>query len=237
MILITICGRGGSRGVPDKNIRIIDGRPLIWYTIDIAREFSSLFPSVIGLSTDSNEIRKVAAERGLVTGYDRPAGLAVDSAGKIAAIGDLLLFEENRRNKRFEYILDLDITSPIRSLDDLKKAFQIIKGSDQALNLFSVSPARRNPYFNMTEEKEDGFVGLVKTLPDNILCRQDAPEVYDMNGSFYYYKREFFDAGFDSAITHRSLKYLMPGFCMDIDDEIDFRVVEFLIENRIVKTI
>jgi CMP-N-acetylneuraminic acid synthetase len=231
-ILLTICARGGSKGIPGKNIKMMNGKPLIWYTIQTARMFQKRVPNVdIVLSTDSDEIRRVAKECGLDSDYKRPDYLANDTCGKIDAIKDVLLHYEQQYGKRYDYLLDMDVTSPLRTVDDLLAAFKIIEEEKAAINLYSVSPAGRNPYFNMVEKKANGFYNLVK---DDVLylSRQVAPVVYEQNGSFYYYRREFFDLGYKGCDTDRSTIYLVPHTCFDLDNPIDFQFMSFLMENN-----
>lgn len=231
-ILITICARGGSKGIPGKNIKPLCGRPLIAYTIETARQFAAVFPGTdIALSTDSDEIRHVAQACGLSSDYTRPESLAGDTVGKIDAIADIVRFSEAKHAKRYDYVLDMDVTSPLRNLDDLTAAFNILQNNPQAVNLFSVSPAGRNPYFNMVERKENGYYDRVKSL-GNVLARQAAPKVYDLNASFYFYRREFFDAGYKGAITDRSLIYEVPHICFDLDHPVDFEIISYLMEHH-----
>ncbi|HEY8928040.1 MAG TPA: acylneuraminate cytidylyltransferase family protein [Mucilaginibacter sp.] len=229
--LITICARGGSKGIPGKNIKPLNGVPLIAYTIQVAQEFAKLYDADIALSTDDSEILTVAAKYGVETNYTRPAHLATDSAGKIDTIHDLLLYQEAAIGKQYDYLLDLDVTSPLRTLGDLVAAFDQLKADDYALNLFSVNNAARNPYFNMVEQKENGYYDLVKR-EGAILTRQSAPKVYDLNASFYFYKRQFFSEGLKTVFTQRSLIYLMPHLCFDLDHVIDFEFLDFLLSNN-----
>lgn len=229
-LLITLCARGGSKGIPGKNIRIINGRPLIALSIDIANAFAEKYGADIALSTDSNDIKKIASELGLQTSYKRLFNLSTDQAGKIDTIVDVLKYEEGSRNKKYEYILDLDITSPLRNLEDLESAFSILLKDDQSLNLFSVNKANRNPYFNMVEQQSNGYYGLVKK--GTFLTRQSAPDVYDMNAAFYFYKRAFFELGYTTVINDFSLIYVMPHICFDLDHQIDFEFMEYLIVNN-----
>jgi CMP-N,N'-diacetyllegionaminic acid synthase len=232
-ILITICARGGSKGIPGKNIRPLNGKPLLIYSIQLAKQFQKTFENVeIVLSTDSEEIAKVAEEYGLKSDYRRPYHLAGDSVGKIDAIKDVLTWKEEVVHCHYDYILDLDVTSPLRNLQDLTVAFEIIKNNDNAINLFSVNPASRSPYFNMVEQKENGFFAQVKQPEGLVFTRQSAPKVYDMNASFYFYKRAFFDIGYKGAITDKSLIYVVPHTCFDLDHPIDFEIISFLIENN-----
>ncbi len=232
-ILITICARGGSKGIPGKNIKMLNGKPLISYSIDVAKRFAAQYPQTeIALSTDSEEIMKVAQECGLHSDYKRPDYLANDTCGKIDAIKDIVLYTEKKYNQRYDYVLDLDVTSPLRTLEDLNAAFELIKADEKAVNLFSVSEPGRNPYFNQVEQKENGYFNLVKMKDGLALSRQEAPKVYDLNASFYFYKREFFDLGYKGAITDRSLIYLVPHTCFDLDHPLDFEIISYLLENK-----
>lgn len=232
-ILITICARGGSKGIPGKNIKLLNGKPLIYYTIRVAKQFQNEIKVVdLILSTDSKEIIDVADEYGLHSDYIRSDYLSGDTVGKLDAIKDVLLWKEKNENCKYDYVLDLDVTSPLRNLEDLKNAFEIFQNNNESVNLFSVSKARRNPYFNMVELKTNGFYSLVKKPDEVILSRQSSPEVYDLNASFYFYKRIFFEQGHKGAITDRSLIYLVPHICFDIDQPFDFEIISGLMENN-----
>jgi len=124
-ILITICARGGSKGIPGKNIKEVGGKPLIEYSIKTAGFFSQIYPSDLILSTDSLKIKEIAANFGLFTDYIRPESLSSDTAGKIDTIKDALTYQEKKTGIKYDYILDLDVTSPLRTVDDLKNAFKI----------------------------------------------------------------------------------------------------------------
>lgn len=232
-ILITICARGGSKGIPGKNIKVINGKPLIDYSIDLTEKIKTKFNARVSLSTDDNEIKKVAQANGLITDYVRPEYLATDAAGKIDTIKDLLLYEESLINEKYDFILDLDVTSPLRTLEDIERALALMINKPDAKNLFSVNPSARNPYFNMVEENSNGFYSLVKTNPDgSIMTRQSAPKVYDLNASFYWYRRSFFDSGDKTAITDKSLIYVMDHICFDLDHNVDFLFMEYLLVNN-----
>ncbi len=232
-ILITICARGGSKGIPGKNVKQINGKPLIAYTIDLAKQVREKLKANISISSDDVEIKNIAESLGITTKYTRPASLATDQAGKIDTIRDLLIFEEEAIENRYDYILDLDVTSPLRNLFDIQESFNIISKNRKAETLFSVNPANRNPYFNMVEEKENGFYSLVKTSLNGILMtRQSAPKVFDLNASFYWYKRSFFESNSKSPITSNSLIYEMPHICFDLDHQIDFDFMEYLLVNK-----
>lgn len=232
-VLITICARGGSKGIPGKNIKPLNGSPLISYTIQVAKEFRKKYQDVtIALSTDSNEIVEVAETCGLKSDYCRPDYLAGDAVGKIDAIKDVLFWKEKTDQCHYDYILDMDVTSPLRNLQDLTEAFELIQNHEEAINLFSVSPASRSPYFNMVEQKENGFFAQVKQPEGLVLTRQSAPKVYDLNASFYFYKRAFFKLGYKGAITDKSIIYVVPHICFDLDHLIDFEIISFLMGNN-----
>lgn len=232
--LITICARGGSKGIPGKNIKDLNNKPLIYYTLKTAVEFASKRGGVdIYLSTDSEEIRSVVNNlnfESVKTNYIRPEELATDSSGKLAVIKDVLLYAEGERGSAYDFIMDMDVTSPLRTAEDLEKAFSKLESDPSAMNIFSVSPANRNPYFNMVERRKDSsYVKLVKD--GKFLTRQSAPEVYDMNASFYIFKRDFFKTARSNNITDNTLVYEVPHLCFDLDHPIDFEFMSFLVRE------
>lgn len=231
--LITICARGGSKGIPGKNIKILNENPLIYYSIKIAENFKRKFPNTdILLSTESLEISNVvkSISNEVDASYERPANLAEDSTGKIETISDVYKYAQNKYNYKYSYIIDLDITSPLRNLEDLINALNLLKSSSEALNIFSVSPANRNPYFNMVEKLENSdFVKLSKQ--GNFLSRQSAPKVFDLNASFYIYKNQFFIENKTHPVTDKSLAYIVPHICFDIDHLIDFEFMAHLMKE------
>jgi CMP-N,N'-diacetyllegionaminic acid synthase len=231
--LVTICARGGSKGIPGKNIRPLNGLPLIAYTIKTATEIAKSIDADVILSTDSTEIKSVAANYGLRTEYVRPEHLANDRAGKIDAIVDALAFSENSWGRQYDYVIDLDVTSPIRTQGDVLKALDQLKSIPDALNIFSVSPANRNPYFNMVELDANGYAQVVKNT-GNIKSRQAAPRVYDMNASFYIFRKRFFEEGCRVSTTPKSLAYVMDHLCFDLDHEIDFLFMDYLVRENII---
>jgi CMP-N-acetylneuraminic acid synthetase len=232
-ILITLCARGGSKGIPGKNIKLIAGKSLIAYSINLTNRLKEKWNVKVALSTDDSEIKSVAAAHGVFTEYVRPEYLATDAAGKIDTIKDLLLYEESLVDCKYDFVLDLDVTSPLRTLEDVEKALELMIANSEAKNLFSVNNAARNPYFNMVEENGNGFYSLVKTnLDGSVMTRQSAPKVYDLNASFYWYRRSFFDTDSKSAITDKSLIYAMDHICFDLDHPVDFLFMEYLLQNN-----
>ncbi|WP_298953116.1 acylneuraminate cytidylyltransferase family protein [uncultured Nonlabens sp.] len=227
-ILITICARGGSKGIPGKNIKSLGNKPLIYYSLKTAELFAQKFNADIFLSTDSDEIKNVVKKlnfEDVNLSYNRPDILATDQAGKIDAIIDIKKYAQKSLATEYDFVIDLDVTSPLRTVGDLEKALDILKKSS-ANNIFSVNSAERNPYFNMVEKNDEGYYELCKKASH--FSRQAAPKVYDMNASFYIYSSVFFQNGYKSAITDKSLIFEMNHLCFDLDNPIDFDFMEFL---------
>lgn len=228
-VLCTICARGGSKGVKNKNIKELHGKPLIAYTIEQAKE-SGLFEHIV-ISTDSDDIAKVAQEYGAEVFFKRSSEMASDTAGKLDVIKDAFVRSEAFYQKQYDYLIDLDATAPLRSVADIKNSFaQFLK--DDNSNLITAMPSRRSPYFNLVEVSNDGKVTLSKKLDSSIVRRQDAPKSYDMNASIYIWKRE-------SLLDQKSLflektgLYVMPEErSIDIDTELDFEFVEFMMRKK-----
>lgn len=232
-ILITICARGGSKGVKDKNIRLLADKPLISYTVRQAVQWGKA--SHIVVSTDVKQIAAVAQKYGAEVPFMRPKRLATDTAGKLPVIRHALAESERTYKTKFQIIVDLDPTSPVRTLKDLDNALHIFMktGAD---TIFSVTPAHKSPYFNMVERNSLGVIGISKIPSRPVLRRQDAPKVYDMNASMYIYKREYLAKKTSrTPISRNSEIYCMSEWSsIDIDREIDFRYVEFLLKEHII---
>lgn len=233
-LLVTICARGGSKGIPGKNIKSLNGKPLIYYTLKTAEDFKKSvdFNVDIVLSTDSDAIKEMVNSLNfdIVTDYTRPEYLATDTAGKLDAIIDVKAYMEKKSGKSYDYLLDLDVTAPLRNVKDLTKSLEILQNDKEAYNVFSVSSANRNPYFNMVEKNENGYFSLSKE--GTFLTRQSAPDVYELNASFYIYSHKFFLQDQKTAITDKSLIYEVPHMCFDLDHPIDFEFMEYLFANN-----
>ncbi|OGT37990.1 MAG: flagellar modification protein B [Gammaproteobacteria bacterium RIFCSPHIGHO2_12_FULL_37_14] len=228
--LCTICARGGSQGVKNKNIINLRGKPLIAHTILQAKR-SGLF-SVIVVSSDPPQILAVAEEWGADYLINRPIEMASSTAAKLPAIQHAVLETERITSASFDVIVDLDVTSPLRAVDDIHNAHDLLVNNNNALNLVTASLARRSPYFNMLEVSGDGFAQLAK-LPENpVVRRQDAPLCYDMNSSIYIWKREEL-LQCQRVITNRTLLYVMPEErSIDIDSTMDLQLVRLLAKSR-----
>jgi len=227
--ICTINARGGSKGVKDKNTRFLGDKPLIAYSI-IQAKLSGLF-SYIAVSSDSEEILAVAKEYGASILIKRPPELATDQAAKLPAIKHCLLETEKITSEIFDIIVDLDATSPLRDVADIKEAVQLLEDS-MVSNVITGMPARRSPYFNMVEINDEGFAELSKKTTQVIVRRQDAPKVYDLNASIYVWKRHALIEN-NTLFNADTLLYVMPEErSIDIDSEIDFNFVELLMEKK-----
>ncbi|MFJ8102435.1 cytidylyltransferase domain-containing protein [Lysinibacillus sp. NPDC096212] len=228
--ICTICARGGSKGVKNKNLRELLGIPLIAHSIMQAQK-SGLF-DVIAVSSDSEDILQVAMEYGVDFAIKRPAELATDTAAKLPVIQHCVSEVEQLSNLQFDMMIDIDATSPLRTIEDLKNAVRMLGQHEDAYNLITAAPARRSPYFNLVEDRADGYVGLSKPLETAIFRRQDAPKSYDMNASIYVWNRDcFFNE--QSVFTDKTILYVMPEErSQDIDSELDFEIVQLLAEKR-----
>ena len=129
-------------------------------------------------------------------------------------------------------MIDLDVTSPLRNVKDIVDAFAQLKKDQNALNIFSVSRSRKNPYFNMIERKEDGYFKKVISK-DEITGRQQTPVVYELNASFYILTKAFLEGDYRKMVTDKSLIYEMPHLCFDIDEPIDFQLMEAVLKNNL----
>ena len=226
-ILCTICGRKGSKGVKNKNLINIKGKPLIYYSIKQALK-SKLFDHIV-VSTDGSKIQKIAKRYGASSWFLRSKLLSNSTAPKIPVIKDALLKSESYFNTIFDYIVALDISSPLRDPKDITEAFRIfLKNKNN--NLFSVFASKKNPYFNMVE-KIDNRVCLSKKSKISVTSRQASPEVFSLNASIYFWKRK-------SLINQKKLFgkktgiYIMPEEkSIDIDSNFDLKIVKSLIKK------
>jgi CMP-N-acetylneuraminic acid synthetase len=235
-ILAVIAARGGSKGVTLKNIKELSGKPLIAYTIAQAQQWRGFERLIV--STDSEEIANVAVKYNAEVPFMRPAALATDTTGKLEVLIHALSEAERYYGTTFDALLDLDASAPLRKVEDIENIVNLFK-EQRPDCVFSVVKARRNPYFNMVEKQADGTVKVCKTLSsmNPITRRQDAPEVFEMNASLYVYDRVFLlDADCKKMpYSRRAVAYEMDELsAYDIDTELDFKFIEFLVQEGIV---
>jgi N-acylneuraminate cytidylyltransferase/CMP-N,N'-diacetyllegionaminic acid synthase len=191
---------------------------------------SGLFDEIV-VSSDSEEILALAPSFGATGVVRRPAEMATDTAGKVPAIAHAVRSTEERTGQQYDVCVDLDATSPLRTIDDIRAAVRMFEDADVE-SLITGSEARRNPYFNLVEERPDGTVAVSKTPDDAVLRRQDAPRSFDMNGSIYVWRRT--SLLHDQVVFFPStILYEMPSErSIDVDSEFDFQIVEWLMEKR-----
>lgn len=222
--LVVIPARGGSKGLPGKNIRPLNGKPLIHYTIEAARE---VFPDErICVTTDSEEISKVVQQIGINVPFLRPDYLASDTANSYDVLLHALEFYSSM-GLEIDTIILLQPTSPLRNGKHISEA---VKSYPRDIDmLVSVKLTDANPYYVLKEENEYGF--LVPTKTGKFTRRQDCPAVYELNGAIYIINRSSLEKS-DMAGFTRTVKYVMDKkSSVDIDDLIDFETAELILKQ------
>ena len=241
-IICTICARGNSKGVTDKALRKISGVPLIGITIKQALR-SKLFNEII-VSTDSKKIQKTAIRFGAKSWFLRPKYLSNDYSSKILAIRDAFIKSENFFNKEFDICVDLDITSPLRNVSDIRNSVKNIIKNKKIKNLFSVCEAKKNPYFNMIEIINNR-VNIIKKLKkknkskyeispsskwSSFYRRQSAPKVFDMNASIYIWSRSKLLKSNKLFSKDTGVFFMPQNRSIDIDSHFDLLLVKQIIK-------
>ena len=210
--LVVIPARGGSKGIPHKNIKLLNGKPLICYSIDVAREFTT--DDNICVTTDDDEIIKVVAEYGLKVPFKRPDYLATDTCGSNEVIQHAYQFFAEK-GIEYDAILLLQPTSPFRKVEFLKELSSC------------------NPYYDGFEEDADGLLRISKG-DGTIERRQDAPSVWQQNGSIYVINpKSLMEKGMAHFTKIR--KYAMSElYSVDIDNPFDWKVAELVINEKML---
>lgn len=232
-ILFTLCGRAGSKGVKGKNARDFLDVPLVWYSmanIALYMERYGVGDNIkVVLNTDSEPLKDLVrrVKDVSVSIIHREESLAGDKVPKVAVILDCLKKAEEAFACKFDMVVDLDITSPLRTVEDVKNAIARKKQRKGVDVVYSVAPSRRNPYFNMVKE-ENGF--FCKAIPSNFTTRQEAPVFYDMNASIYAYSPDalrnkehatFFNSNCDAVV-------MKDTGILDIDSEEDYELMQVI---------
>jgi CMP-N,N'-diacetyllegionaminic acid synthase len=226
-ILCTICARKNSKGLKNKNIKILGGMPLILRTILQAKK-SKLFENIV-VSSDSRMIHSISKSAGVNPWFLRPKSLSTNKSPKVPVILHALNQAEKFYKKKYDIIIDLDVTSPLRKIKDIKDAFNKFKKNKFDI-IISVCKSKKNPYFNMIEIKKKR-VCLVKKSK-KIYTRQDAPEVYEMNASIYIWTRKALKSK-KSFFSKNTGIYVMPqNRSVDIDDNNDWNLVNFYLKKN-----
>ncbi len=226
--LVVIPARGGSKGIPHKNIKPLGGKPLIHYTIDVARGVA--VDADICVSTDDPEIIKCVEDYGLKVPFVRPAELATDTAGTYEVLLHALDYYE-KQGRHYDVVLLLQNTSPFRNAEHVKEAMKLYR---QDIDMVvSVNKTKTNPYYNCFEEDADGL--LKKTLDStSFVRRQDAPVTYEYNGAIYVINAEQLKKMPLGKFTRR-VKYVMDDIhSVDLDNMIDWKFAEFVIKEGLL---
>ena len=226
-VLYLIPARGGSKGLPKKNIKILDGKPLINHAVDFARNFTD--DANICISTDCDEIIKCVEKNNLKVNFKRPSELASDSASTIEVIKHAISYYESK-GKSFDLLVLLQPTTPFRKIKDLTNMLN--EWEDKLDLLVSVRESHDSPYFNLFEENYEGYLSKSKDL--NITRRQDAPKVFAFNGSIYIYNINSINS---KAVSNfdKIKKYVMtdPIYSIDIDTPFDWMLCETIVNNKL----
>ncbi len=226
--LIIIPARGGSKGIPHKNIKPLNGKPLIKYTIDVARGITT--DENICVTTDDMEIIKVSENYGLKVPFVRPAELATDTAGTYEVLLHALNWYESQ-GKQFDVVILLQNTSPFRTIKHVKEALELY--TPQIDMVVSVKETASNPYYIIFEEDADGYLQISKG-DGSIKRRQDAPKAYEYNGAIYIINPLSLKQMPLGAFKKR-VKYVMDDLhSVDLDNMIDWKFAELLINERLV---
>ncbi|MBU2995976.1 acylneuraminate cytidylyltransferase family protein [Cellulophaga baltica] len=222
--LVVIPARGGSKGVPGKNIKKLNGKQLINYTIEAARH---LFEDKnIIVSTDDNKIKTAVEQSGLKVPFLRPAYLATDEANSYDVIMHTLKYYLEKGSKP-EVIILLQPTSPFRTQKHITDALKLYNSSLDMV--VSVKESSSNPYYNLFEEEETGY--LLKSKKGKFTRRQDCPKVWEYNGAIYIINVSTFLKG-DFSTFKKIKKYEMDELSsIDIDTKLDWKIAEYVIKE------
>lgn len=224
-----IGARGGSKGVPGKNIRNLCGKPLIAYTIESALK-SKLFEHVI-VSTEDPKIARISKEFGAEVPFSRPKNLARDTTG----FADVMIHGINELKKMgydFDILVNRDCTVPFIRISDLTKSINLFKNKRPDA-VYGVYRQHFNPYFNIMEKSSSGFLKLSKKLKNRPESRQEAPVVYQLNGLFVFDVKKFLK--YKTPILSKSIPLEIPLECgLMIDTEIEFRLAEMMLKQKLI---
>ena len=227
-----ICARGGSKGVPGKNTRLLAGKPLIAWSIEQALAVSRVTRVIV--STDSPEIAEVAARAGAEVPVVRPAELAQDRSAEWLVWRHALAFLKETTGDYPDALLVPSATAPLRSVGDLDRCLDEFSAG-LADVVVTVTDAHRSPYFNQVRQDEDGFSHLVIAPTTRMNRRQDVPAVFDMTTVGYVSDPRFVMAA-DGIFDGRVRQVLIPADrAIDIDTPLDFKIAEVLMAERLAK--
>tara|TARA_Y100001970_G_scaffold294060_1_gene446379 strand:- start:3805 stop:4497 length:693 start_codon:yes stop_codon:yes gene_type:complete len=226
--LIIIPARKGSKGIPGKNIKLLNGKPLILYTVELARQLFN--DSQICVSTNCKEIKKIVEDTGLEVPFLRPDNLSTDIATTESVLHHAIDWFEKYRYKP-EVLILLQPTSPFRKSEHIIESLNMF--SDDLDMVVSVHKAKSNPYYVHFKEDDNGY--LYKLKNESFTRRQDCPKVWEINGSIYVINVENLKKTKISSFT-KNKKYVINNqlYSIDIDDSFDWLVAETIIKNKML---
>ncbi len=230
VVVAVICARGGSKGVPRKNVRPLAGKPLIAHAIEVARQSAAITRVVV--STDDDDIAAVARQWGADVPFMRPAELARDDSPEWLSWQHAVRFlRDEPGGSPCDVFVSVPTTSPLRAVEDVDACVQTLLDSDADVVL-TVTPAARSPYFNMVKLDADGYASLVIPPATTTARRQDAPAVFDITTVAYAVRASYILEA-SSLLQGRVRTVVVPQErALDIDTEFDFHVAECLFAAR-----
>ncbi|MBQ9926593.1 MAG: acylneuraminate cytidylyltransferase family protein [Lachnospiraceae bacterium] len=228
-ILFTICGRAGSKGIKGKNVRLFLDYPLVYYTLSAIELYITAHPEHqvdVACNTDSDElVRQISQYKEInVICLNRAPEQTGDAVAKPDVIRDTYVRMCEQTKTIYDVIVDADITSPLRTLQDIENLVERFEETKCEI-VYSVVPARRNPYFNMVMKKE---VGFGKVIPSNYVARQQAPDIYDMNASLYAYSPKWLRQKNSMNDAWCEVIIMYDTGILDLDHEQDFELMEVI---------
>jgi len=228
-ILGAIFARGGSKGLPGKNIRLLAGRPLIAYSIEVGRAMPLIDELIV--STDSQEIADVARHAGAHIPFLRPAEFAADTTPEILAWKHAITEMGRLRGRPVDVLVSIPTTSPLRQVVDVQACLDLLLKSDADV-VITVTTAHRSPYFNMVTVDADENARLVIPPTTFLTHRQAAPMVYDMTTVAYAARAPYILSA--SSIMQGRVKAVVVPIerAIDIDTALDCEIAEYFIQKR-----
>lgn len=232
MNICVISARGGSKGLPNKNIKKIVGKPLIAWSIEQALSSKSI--DKVYVCTDSKKIANIANKYGANVPFLRPKNLATSSTNKFQVFKYFLKKIKKFEKKEIDIYVDLDCTNPLRDVKDIENSIKLFNKFCSTIDcVLSVSEARKNPYFNLLEYNKDGYLQISKKIKKkNVNRRQEAPKVLEHVANIYVMKPKFIEKK-NNLFEGNIIGYDVPqSKSLDIDSSFDYEIIEHLLKKK-----
>lgn len=228
-VLGAIFARGGSKGLPGKNIKKLAGKPLIAYAIELGKKISAIDRLIV--STDDDKIANIAREYGAEIPFMRPKELAADDSPELLSWQHAIREMQGRSGKKIDILVVIPTTSPLREVGDLECCLETLLTSDADI-VVAIKEAERNPYFNMLVLDKEGYASLPILGEGAFTHRQFTPKVYDITTIAYVAKAAYI-LETSSVLAGKVKTVIVPRErAIDIDNMMDFEIAEFLMERR-----